>query len=301
MSSTRCAITSVSVSEWNTWPAWKVAAQLLIVLDDAVVHDRHAGALAGLDGMGVALRHPAVVRRARMSQAGWSRVGSRPQRVAQHLHLADPAGDVNLAVDQADARGVVASVLEPLETGQQALLGFPVPDVSDDATHEWLYPDLSRHDSGQVGANARRRWPASSASTITRTTRPVPNHTPRQPSSPGFEGGLDRHHTTWHPPARCGRPHRNQLLGDGVISRPASSMLMPSRRSAASSDSAVAGPSPVVCRSEIDDVARLLAAERRALTRPCRPEHVAVADVGHLHGGRRARASAGGIPGWSST
>ena len=129
--------------------------QLHVVLDDAVVHGGHAGALAGLNRVRVRLRHPAVGRPARVRQPQRGRMGAVADRIPQHLYTPDPPRDVHAAVDQRDPGRVVAAVLEPLQTGQQQLLALPVTDISDDSAHsDCLRPDLGLHKSRQVLADA---------------------------------------------------------------------------------------------------------------------------------------------------
>ena len=74
----------------------ELAPQRRVVLDDAVVHDGDARALAGLDRVRVGLDHAAVGRPAGVGEPGRRGVRRRADRVAQHGHLADPARDVHL-------------------------------------------------------------------------------------------------------------------------------------------------------------------------------------------------------------
>jgi len=60
--------------------------------------------------------------------------------VAKHLHTADAANDVHLAVDQADPRGVIPAVLQPFEAFEQQLLAWPPADVPNDSAHMWVIP-----------------------------------------------------------------------------------------------------------------------------------------------------------------
>ena len=221
-------------------------------------------------------------------------------RVAQHRHLADPAGDVDLAVDQADAGRVVAAVLEPLEPGEQQLLARPATDVSDDSAHQAAPPISAVDDLDQMVAHGARTTAASAASTITRTTGSVPDaRTHHAAVLPELRlGGLDLLPDPLASPASAPRSarHGHQLLRErhdqvGEL-RPSTS---PSRSSAPSSMSAVARPSPVVWWVEVDHVAGLLAAERRARSRAS-----ARARSGRRRRSPRprcrARASRGGSP-----
>ena len=115
--------------------ALRLGAQLLVVLDDAVVDDRDA--VLGDVRVGVALarhavRGPAGVRDAKPAVR---RVGV--ERVLQLADLADRAQalDVARAVQHRDARGVVAPVLEPAQPLDQDRDDVTVGDRSDDSAH----------------------------------------------------------------------------------------------------------------------------------------------------------------------
>ena len=73
--STSCATVSVSVSVLNSWPCrLQFRAQFGVVLDDAVVHERHA---RGAVRMRVALGRRAMRRPARVADAGACRSAAR--------------------------------------------------------------------------------------------------------------------------------------------------------------------------------------------------------------------------------
>ena len=120
-------------------------AQLRVVLDDPVENDVDAiGAVAV--GVGVLLGHPAVRRPAGVGDSGGRGLGGDGdpatalvvvgQRRAQVGEVADRSHAVDPAVlDDRDARGVVAAVLELLEPRDQQVAAGATSDVSDDSTH----------------------------------------------------------------------------------------------------------------------------------------------------------------------
>ncbi len=111
-------------------------AQLAVVLDDPVQHDRDLVLVAAGQRMRVLLGHAAVRRPARVPEAvrrlGSVRAGGRLQdlQVADGAHVLEPVG-----FTQREARGVVAAVLQLLEALQQQRLRVPTPDISDDPAH----------------------------------------------------------------------------------------------------------------------------------------------------------------------
>ena len=204
-------------------------------------------------------------------------------RVAQHGDLADPPRDVGAAVDQADAGGVVAAVLQPLEPREQELLARPATDISDDSTH--ISPLRSRpRRSPPDGCTGPSHNAASSASTITRTTGSVPEaRSTTRPSSPSFASAASTSCQIRREPAsalrsagtatrRCGNGHDE--VGE---LRHRHAQPVERREQHERGREAVAGR--VV--GEVDHVPGLLAAERRP-GREHAGEHVAVADLGHL-------------------
>ncbi len=132
----------------------ELAPQRRVVLDDAVVHDGDARALAGLDRVRVGLDHAAVGGPAGVREPGRGGMRLGADRVAQHGDLPHPARDVGLAVDQADAGRVVAAVLQPLEPREEELLARPATHISDDSTHS-AHSDLGLDDPDQMVAHLR--------------------------------------------------------------------------------------------------------------------------------------------------
>ena len=111
-------------------------AQLAVVLDDPVQDDRHLRAVAADQRVRVRLRDASVRRPARVAEAvlGLGAVGTRS--LLQVLEVADGADVLEpVSLAERDPGGVVAAVLEPLETLDQELLALPRPDVSDDSAH----------------------------------------------------------------------------------------------------------------------------------------------------------------------
>ena len=104
-----------------------------VVLDDAVEHDREA-VVAARERMRVGLRRTAVGGPARVADAGRGGRAVRARDLLEHAQIADRADDLELiAVDQRDARGVVAAVLETLEPADQERLADACAGVADDA------------------------------------------------------------------------------------------------------------------------------------------------------------------------
>ena len=125
-------MTSTSVSEENSAPAaCELLLELEVVLDDPVDHDVDA-VVRVVVRVGVLLGDAAVRRPAGVADAGRRRpvavgdgavVASAVDGVAQAAEVADGAHGAQLAVlEQGDARGVIAAVLELLEPGQQDVL-----------------------------------------------------------------------------------------------------------------------------------------------------------------------------------
>ena len=113
--------------------------ELAVVLDDAVVHDRHA---ARAMGMGVALRGLAVGGPARVSDAETSADRVVAQRAFEIRELPQGAADFDRAVvEDGDARRVVAPVLQSTKAVDQDVHGALVAsDVADDSTHGAVSP-----------------------------------------------------------------------------------------------------------------------------------------------------------------
>jgi hypothetical protein len=89
----------------------KFGAQLGVVLDDAVVHDRNA---RGAVRMRVALGRSAVRRPARMADAGGAAQWQTIERGGEVAELALGAAALDVAVDQRrDTGAVVAAIFQP--------------------------------------------------------------------------------------------------------------------------------------------------------------------------------------------
>ena len=92
--------------------------QLDEVLDDSVEDDRHLALIAGRQGVGVLEGDPAVSRPARVADAPRGRGGPGDCLPAEDSKVPDGTGVPKAAVvGDAEPRGVVAAVLELLETG----------------------------------------------------------------------------------------------------------------------------------------------------------------------------------------
>src|SRR5690606_14965334 len=108
-------------------------ALFLVVLDDAVVHQGHAVAHVRVR---VGLGHAAVGRPARVADA---ERGAEALGAGGALHLGHPAGAAHAAdvaaVDDSDAGGVVAAVLESLEPLDEDWNHIAIRDRANDAAH----------------------------------------------------------------------------------------------------------------------------------------------------------------------
>ena len=72
------------------------------------------------------------------------------QHALERTDFADAPPDLEPPVlEHAEARRVVATVLEPLEAVQKYRACVPLPDIPDDAAHEWPAP--SSHTSALTG------------------------------------------------------------------------------------------------------------------------------------------------------
>ena len=113
----------------------ELVAQLLEVLDDAVVHD--GDALVHVR-VGVALDRLAVRRPARVAEAGAALQGLVGEPQLQVLELALGAAAVEMAVlDGGDARRVVAAILEPPQRVDEVARHRLLPENADDAAHDF--------------------------------------------------------------------------------------------------------------------------------------------------------------------
>src|SRR5437773_8130430 len=119
-------------------------AQLAVVLDDAVEHDRELRAVAADERVRVRLGDCAVSRPARMAEARGRDGAVGTGGLLEVLEIADGADVLEtIVLAERDAGRVVAAVLETLESIEQERLRLPPPDVSDDPAHS-LPPSLLR-------------------------------------------------------------------------------------------------------------------------------------------------------------
>ena len=111
--------------------------QLAVILDDAVQDDRELRCSAADEGVRVELGDRAVRRPARVAEAGRRGGAVRPGASLQVPERADRAHVVEtVSLEQRDAGGVVAAVLQALEALEEQRLALTRPDVSDDSAHE---------------------------------------------------------------------------------------------------------------------------------------------------------------------
>src|SRR5438105_3269255 len=114
----------------------ELLAQLAVVLDDAVEDDRELVRVAGGERMRIRFGDTAVGCPARMAEArrreGAVGAGGRDQVVegADRARVPQPR-----LLEERDAGGVVAAVLEALQPLQQQWHRRPVADISDDSAH----------------------------------------------------------------------------------------------------------------------------------------------------------------------
>src|SRR5690606_14636850 len=111
-------------------------AQLVVVLDDAVVDDREP--VARDVRVRVALARRAVRRPAGMRDAELAFERMLRECLVEHLHLADRAHPLELLlrVEHREARRVIAAVFEPPQALDQDGYDIALGDGSDDSTHE---------------------------------------------------------------------------------------------------------------------------------------------------------------------
>src|SRR5690606_6038480 len=134
------------------------------VLDDAVVDDRDPLVLVGvrvrIGGGGRAVGGPAGVPDA----DGAMRHGVG-QLLLQRTQFARRLPDLQpVAIDDSDAGGVIAPILQATKSLHQDPGCFPRPDIPDDSTHVRVYPwcmsdapaAISARASAAVGASAMR-------------------------------------------------------------------------------------------------------------------------------------------------
>ena len=111
-----------------------------VVLDDAVVDERDAGAVVAVR-VRIGLGDASVGRPAGVGQP--QRARETPDRLQPLLKVADPpdrAADVQLPVENGHPGRVVPAVLEPLEPLDQQRLSGLGADVGDDSAHGWAPP-----------------------------------------------------------------------------------------------------------------------------------------------------------------
>src|SRR5215471_17172097 len=115
--------------------AFELLAQLAEILDDAVVHDRHA---IGRMGMRVDFVRPAVRCPARVADADGAgkRLTSEPLLEVAQLPLGTPPRQVPL-FQGSDASGIIAAILEPLERFDHLTGHRLAADNAYDPTHRW--------------------------------------------------------------------------------------------------------------------------------------------------------------------
>ena len=217
------------------------------------------------------------------------------ERGVEVVEVADRADRVDLvAGEHADARGVIAAVLELAQALDQEVLDRPVADVADDAAHERErgYPPLST-------TPTRRLHTASAsssvgASTMTRTSCSVPlgrTRTRPRPSSASLSRSvgvlqrLGRHRRVAVGHADVDEPLR-QLLHRRAVGEVAA--LQRLERQERRGDPVAGGD-----EAHVDQVAGLLAAELPPRA-PERLEDVAVADLRRSRPPRPPRAWPGG-------
>jgi hypothetical protein len=113
----------------------RLILDLEIVLDDPVVDDDERAVTVGVR-MGVLFGRTAVSRPAGVTDA--ERARQRPL-TEDTFEILEPAGGAahvqGAVVEDRDARGVVAAILESLQSLDDDADRALVPDVSDDSTH----------------------------------------------------------------------------------------------------------------------------------------------------------------------
>ena len=115
----------------------ELVAQLLEILDDAVVHDGNA--LVHVR-MRVALDRLAVRRPARVAEAGAALQGMVGEPQLQVLELALGAAAIEMAVlDGGDARRIIAAIFEPPQRVDEIAGDRLLSKNADDAAHA-LFP-----------------------------------------------------------------------------------------------------------------------------------------------------------------
>jgi len=128
----------------------ELLAQLAVVLDDPVQHDRELRVGARFEWVRVLLGDAAVCGPAGVAETGRRLRAVRARLLLQVLEVPDGAGVLDpVLLDQGDAGRVVAPVLEPLEALKEERLTGPLPDISDDPAH-WALLFGTMTDCGNV-------------------------------------------------------------------------------------------------------------------------------------------------------
>src|SRR6185437_12343935 len=138
----------------------ELGLQLLEILDDAVMHHRHA---VGGDGMGIGLVGRAMRRPARMADAGAAGKRRRGEALRQPVELAFGAAplDASTLDERRDPRGIISAIFEPPQPFDKKRRRRVASDDADDAAHQPLplrltLPDFSarrrsRHSAARFG------------------------------------------------------------------------------------------------------------------------------------------------------
>jgi hypothetical protein len=111
------------------------ASQLLVVFDDAVVH-QHAAIVTDV-GMGIVGRRLAVGRPARVGDAERTREWIGRNRLGQTRDLAEFAPPIEPArvIEHGQARRVISAIFEPTQPLQQDGRNRALSDGTDDSAH----------------------------------------------------------------------------------------------------------------------------------------------------------------------
>ncbi len=111
-------------------------AQLAVVLDDAVEHDRELLRILDRERMRVLLGDAAVGGPARVTEAGRGGRGAVAGGELQVLEVADRTCVLEpVLLEEGDTGRVIAAVLEALEAVEEQVLAFTRSYVSDDPAH----------------------------------------------------------------------------------------------------------------------------------------------------------------------
>jgi hypothetical protein len=118
--------------------ALEIDAQLIVVLDDAVVHDGEP--VARDMRVGVALARYPVRRPAGVGNADPAGRGCLRERLIEHVHFPDgaQARQVLRAVEDGQTRRIVAAVFQPPQALHQDGDHIALGDRSDDSAHGFL-------------------------------------------------------------------------------------------------------------------------------------------------------------------